>query len=203
MSEIEIRQAPIALKDRITALCRDTYEKHRNEQPYVWSANFFEVAIQPHLDAAFTDKKGQQLGESPSLFVAMIDDQFVGYLRISEWSVGIGGELHSGSVEDICVIPNYQGRGVARALIAHAKVLADRHDWDNLGAQVAEWNAASKGLFESAGFTVQNRTYRFGPKRQARDIPVPPQTRLISLLGWFCMALTILSLAAIGFLLTK
>jgi len=203
MSNIEIRRAPIALKGRITELCRQTYDKHRDAQPYAWAANYFDLAIQPHLDAAFTDKHGKQQSESPTLFVAMKDGEFAGYLRMADWSSGIGGDLHIGSIEDICVIPEFQGQGVARALIEYAKELAEKNDWDNLVAQVAEWNVASEGLFEASGFTDQSRTYRIGPNRQARDVPAPSEKRLVSLHDWLWIALAVFALAATAFLLTK
>lgn len=203
MSSIEIRRAPRALKGRITALCRQTYDRHRDAQPYAWAENYFDLAIQPHLDAAFTGKRGKQLRESPTLFAASKNGEFAGYLRMADWSSGIGGDLHIGSIEDICVIPEFQGQGIARALIAYAKKLAEDNDWDNLAAQVAEWNVASRGLFEASGFTVQNRTYRFGPNRQARNAPASLESRLISLLHRLCIALAILVLVTIGLLLIK
>ena len=203
MSSIEIRNAPIALKGRITALCRQTYDRHRDAQPYAWAENYFEVAIQPLLDTAFTDKRGKQLGESPSLFVATKDGDFAGYLRMADWSSGIRGELHIGSIEDICVVPELQGQGVARALIAHARELAEQNDWDNLAAQVAEWNVASKGLFEASGFTVQNRTYRIGPDRPARNVPALSAKPLVSLHDWLWISVAVFAFVAIVFLLTR
>ncbi len=197
MAEIEIQGAPIALKDRITALCRQTYNEHRSAQPFAWAANYFELAIKPHLDAAFQDKRGKQLKESPTLFAAMKDGQFAGYLRLANWSTGMGGDLRSGSIEDICVIPEYRGQGVARALISHALDLAEQHGWDNLNAHVSEWNAASKSLFETSGFTLQSRTYRFGPDKQAQDYPTASANYSVSPLSWLWIALTVVNLTAI------
>ena len=196
MSEIRIRHAPIALKDEITRLCRETYDAHRDAQPFAWAGNYFDVAIQPNLDAAFQDKRGRQLGESQTIFAAMKDGRFSGYIRLADWSSGMGGEIHSGSIEDICVTPEYRGQGIAKALIAHALDLAERHDWDNIDAQVSEWNAASKSLFETSGFTMQSRIYRFGPDRQAQDYPKAPVSHLVSPWTWFWLALTLVNLTA-------
>ena len=203
MSEIEITPAPIALKGRITELCRETYAAHRDAQPFAWPENFFDVAIQPLLNAAFQDKRGRPLEESPTLFSATKDGQFVGYLRLANWSSGLGGEIHSGSIEDICVIPENRGQGGARALIAHARHLAEQHDWDNLTAQVSEWNAASNTLFKNSGFTVQSRNYRIGPDRQAQEYPIASARKLFSPWDWFWIALTVVILSALLVFLMK
>ncbi|MEK6217015.1 MAG: GNAT family N-acetyltransferase [Boseongicola sp.] len=190
MPEIEIIPAPIALKGRITELCCETYEAHRKEQPYSWPKNFFDLAIKPVLDADFSDKKGNPADESRTVFVAMIDRTLAGYIRLSGWSKGLGGEVNSGNINDIFVLPDFRSYGVAKALIEHAKLIAKKHDWDTLDATVAEWNIPSTKLFEQARFALKSRDYRFGPDRQAADFSKPQPSPYLSPKDWFWIALS-------------
>lgn len=190
MPEIVIKPAPIALKGQITELCRQTYEAHWKEQPYTWPKNFFEVTVKPVLDASFSRSEGKSIAESRTIFVALNGGAFAGYVHLTNWSKGLGGELNSGNILDICVLPEYRGQGVAKALLNHAKAIAKEHDWDDLGATVAGWNAPSTVLFEQAGFTLKSREYRFGPVRQAADLPPPKLAPFLSPKDWFWIALT-------------
>ena len=203
MPSIEIRPAPIALKGRITELCRETYEAHRIKQPFNWPANHFELAIKPLIDADFVNEKGKSLAESRTAFVAMKDGEFCGYIRVTGWSKGFGGEFGQGSINDIFVVPELRGLGAAKALIDHVKAIATEHDWDTLEATVAEWNSASKSLFEQAGFVVKSHEYRFGPDRKAADLPNPVPQSMISKKDWFWIVLTAVNIAIIIVLLAR
>ena len=173
---LEIAPAPTALKPKITDLCRETYEAHKAEAPRDWPGNFFETVIQPMIDAAFTSPKGAALQFSPTLFIAEEDGVFAGYYRLSHVPTDPATEYFAVSLEDIYVMPEFRRKGVATAMIAHAKALAETHDWDSLTATVADWNAASRAIFEAEGFGVQSRKFAFGPDRAARDVPVGDQS---------------------------
>jgi len=173
VTEIRIIPAPLALKPAILALSRATYEEHRARQPFAFPENGFEQTVVPLLDAAFRRETGQ-LSESPNIFAAMAGTDIAGYMLLSHWARSDGPDMHYVSIDDICVRPELRGKGIARALLDHARTLAATRDWDNLVATIWDGNTASRALFESAGFDVQSRTYRLGPTRQARNYPAIP-----------------------------
>ncbi|NNE81129.1 MAG: GNAT family N-acetyltransferase [Silicimonas sp.] len=170
---IHIRNAPASLRAKITALCEETYRAHREASPQDWPGNYFDLAIKTFIDQAFTDASGKALNESPNLFVAMNDGTFAGYYRLSDLPTDPETQYYAVEIQDIYVQPEFRGQGVARAMIEHAKGLADTHDWDSLDATVSDWNVGSRSLFESEGFTVKSRKLGLGPDRAARDIPQP------------------------------
>ena len=92
---------------------------------------------------------------------------------LSPWSGETVFAPHYTEVLDIHVLREFRQRGIGRALLDHAKGLADELDWDSLTATVWAGNTASKRLFEEFGYTPLNVTYRIGPDRQCQDWPDP------------------------------
>ena len=200
---VTIVKAPIELKDQITELCRETYETHRNARPQDWPGNFFEMAIEPMLDQSFRDRNGRRTKESSTLFVACEGSDFAGYIRLSSFPTEPNTEYFSVELQDIYVLPEFRGRGIARALIRHVKELSQQHDWDRLTSTVSDWNEGSRALFESEGFTVKSREFAFGPERPARDWPPLPRGWHPSRLDWIWIALTGFNLFAVLYFLLR
>ena len=194
---LDIVPAPADLKAKIASLCRETYEAHRAEMPQDWPGNFFELAIQPMVDAAFLSPKGRKLKHSTSLFVAMMDERLAGYYRLSHCPTDPAKEFFSVDLQDIYVLSEFREQGVGTAMVAHAKALAKQHDWDSLTATVADWNSSSRAIFEAEGFRVESRKFSFGPNRAARDIPTPSKTHNIRLVDGLWLAAAILGLVVV------
>ena len=200
---IEIKNAPYALKGKIVALCRETYEAHRAAAPQDWPENFFDLFIEPYVQAAFLDAKGRPVKVSPTLFIAEKDGEFAGYYRLSGVPTDPGRDYFSVELQDIYVVPQFRGQGIGAAFVAHAKGLAETHDWDILEATVADWNEGSRRLFEAQGFTVKSRKLAIGPERPARAVPAPKTPRRLSWLNWLWIVLTLFNAWVIVVLLSR
>lgn len=62
-------------------------------------------------------------------------------------------------VDDICVDPAYQQKGIATSLYKHARKYAQENDYQRLTANVWEDNQASQKLFKSLKFQPVKTTY--------------------------------------------
>ncbi len=194
---IDIRPAPRALKDRMAELTSVTFAEHQARQPWAFPNNGLEQTALQNINFAFMDK-GRQLKESPNAFAAYVDEHFAGFILLSVWARGGGPDMPHVSIDDICVVPEFRGRGVGRALLRHARALAAEEDWDSLNATVWTGNEASEALFRSEGFTVEHQQFRIGPDRLARDYPDPPKRPLwLRILdSWGFVAVLILGVGA-------
>ena len=54
---------------------------------------------------------------------------------------------------DICVVPNSQGQGIAKQLLAEFIAYGEQHNAENLFLEVRETNTRAIGLYEQAGFS--------------------------------------------------
>ncbi len=176
MSNLEIRPAPASLLPQIQTALRATWEAHRARQPFAFSTGDLETLVIPGLAQSFQDHDGQPLDESPRIFAAYLDNRYAGYIALSQLTLPDGSTPAFINIDDIHVQPDLRGQGIARALVDHAKALADTNDWDNLTATVWFGNDSSARLFASAGFAPTSTTLRYGPARQVRDQPAPPAT---------------------------
>ena len=195
---VKIINAPVVLKERITELCRETNEAHRTASPRDWPDNFFDLFVLPGIQAAFTDRTGRRVSESPSLFVAMDGDTLAGYYRLSGFPIDPKQDYFSVELQDIYVLPKYRRQGIGSAMVAHAMAAYEKHDWDKLEASIADWNEGSRALFEAAGFTTYSRKLAIGPVRQARPVPLERTVTDRLETAWPKIVLVILGL---GFLL--
>ncbi len=144
--------------------------------------------MKPILAKAFCSPKGLPLNSSPVIFVAMHEDELVGYIHISRWAFD-GGTIPYINVEDIHVLKSHRGRGVGEALIKYVKTLADEYEWKNLTATVWAGNDRSQELFARSGFSQRNITMRYGPVRPAENLKPaeykPYRKVALALLPWF------------------
>lgn len=170
---LEIRSAPVSLLPVILDAARDTWDAHRARQPFAFGRGDLENFVIPGLTQAFHDETGQIAASSDRVFAATIDGAFAGYVVLTPLTLPDGSPPPHINIDDIYVAPAFRRQGVATALLAHVKALADQHDWDNLNASVWTGNDSSQKLFEKAGFAPLTTTLRYGPDRQVRDTPIP------------------------------
>lgn len=170
MNEIQVVEAPFALKDQIKRQTFNTYEDHRARQPFAFSQNQFALYVEPGIDASFMDTAGKPCASSPNIFVAMQGDVLCGYVVLSESSNTTWPRVN---INDIFVVEAFRGQGIGRRLLEHVKELSLAKNWDNLTAQVWHGNDTSAALFRAGGFVPQSEFLRFGPAGQARDLPAP------------------------------
>lgn len=92
----------------------------------------------------------QHQGVYPAL-AAIIDTNVVGFASVSPYRIRPG---YSTTVEDsIYIDPNYQGRGIGKALLSSIVDLAARHGFHSCMARVGADHVASISLHKSLGFS--------------------------------------------------
>ncbi len=192
--DLRIVPAPRSLLPEILRCSRETFEEHRARQPWAFPANSFEVMIEGSIKGSFREG-GRTLAESPNLFAAYRGEDFAGYVLLSVWARQDVQYLPYVGIDDICVLPEFRRKGIARALLRHAVALSEERGWDSLKATVWAGNDASDALFRSEGFAVESTKYRTGPDRQCRDYPEAKILKQVSrlwswgiLLAAFCLA---------------
>lgn len=190
---IEIVSAPRSLKSRIEELCQQTFDEHRERQPFAFAENSYDVMIKPLIDQAFRSPEGFPLRHSPVIFAAMQADEMVGYIHISRWASDLGTTAYV-NIDDIHVVKNHRGNGVGEKLLNHVRALADECDWHNLTATIWAGNAASHDLFARCGFAPSNVTMRYGSDRPATDLPPKPKQEYgqIAFIGLLLLLTTVL-----------
>jgi len=175
LKEVVIKNSPYALKEKILECSVSTYETHRSKQPFAFPKNMHKALIAPSIDESFVEETGEQLAQSPNIFVAEVDGTFAGYVQLSRHALDRQQELPLCVISDIFVLPEFRKQGVASQLLNHVKQLAIENRWSNLTATIWAPNQASARLFEKEGSTVQSRCFRFGPTNQAIDLPAAPK----------------------------
>jgi ribosomal protein S18 acetylase RimI-like enzyme len=78
--------------------------------------------------------------------------------------LGVNRNLVSGEDEawvyNVTVLPEFEGRGIGRELLAFAERLAADEGYRVLGLMVSEHNARARDLYERRGFETTNRLMR-------------------------------------------
>ena len=92
------------------------------------------------------------------LFVALLDQQPAGCLLMWTLEDYFDGQQHA-HVSVIAVTRAAEGRGVGRALMAHAEHWARERGHTRLTLSVFESNRRAQTLYEGAGFEVEMRRY--------------------------------------------
>ena len=57
-------------------------------------------------------------------------------------------------LEDLFVVPEYRGKGIAKALMAYLADVAVRYDCGRLDWIVLDWNRRAIGFYQALGATV-------------------------------------------------
>ena len=89
--------------------------------------------------------------EDPTVFVADVEGTIAGFIHVRSLEDYYRRRRH-GHVADIVVAEDYQGQGIATALLARAEdwSRAQGYDWMTLG--VFEQNIRAEKLYEKLGF---------------------------------------------------
>ncbi len=172
--KVTIRPATTEDRPTIEAASRQTWDEHRDRQPYAFAENGWDYGLKRAHEMAFRDPKAMPVGESGNLYVADAGGQVVGFVLLSWHARPDVSEGSDGSIFDIWVHPDWRGKGVGRNLVDIAREVSEQKDWDSLTADV--WTGApSAELFEIAGFTPMQVRWRIGPDRAAR--PIEPREK--------------------------
>lgn len=98
---------------------------------------------------------GRHLDEQPAnsyVFVAEDDEGArVGFIHLQKTQDFFTGR-GNGHISDLAVDPRHEGRGVARALLAHAEDWAHEHQCQLLTLAVFPGNERARALYEAAGY---------------------------------------------------
>lgn len=76
------------------------------------------------------------------------------------------GEAH---LLNLCVLPEWQGRGVGRRLLRRMLRIARERDADTMFLEVRDSNEAARGLYESEGFGEIGRRQAYYPSHGGRE----------------------------------
>ena len=120
----------------------------------------FNVRLARETEALELDPPTVRLGVAAAIadprkgryFVAEVDGEVVGCLMVTlEWSDWRNGDLWW--IQSVYVEPNYRGRGVFRALHAHARTAAMDADARGLRLYVERHNKAAIATYKKLGMT--------------------------------------------------
>ena len=95
-------------------------------------------------------------------YVCVQGDRPVGHAVMS---IAVG-EAH---LLNLCIGPDWQGRGLGRRMLRRMVRVAGEHDADTLFLEVRESNAAARWLYESEGFNEIGRRRDYYPAPGGRE----------------------------------
>jgi ribosomal protein S18 acetylase RimI-like enzyme len=122
-----------------------SFTEHWGYVPVTYEAYRADIDAEPHPDR-------------PMWRVAVADGRMVGVARASGRNAEVGG----GWVSELAVLPQYRGRGVARALLQaafEANRQAGRH-WVGLGVDTQNGTGAVR-LYESVGMVTERQIHAY------------------------------------------
>lgn len=97
-----------------------------------------------------------------SCWVCEVGEDIVGHMVMS---IAVG-EAH---LLNVCVAPDWQGRGVGRRLLRRAQRVAQERNADTLFLEVRDSNEPAKRLYEAEGFGEIGRRRGYYPARYGRE----------------------------------
>jgi len=97
-----------------------------------------------------------------SCWVFELDEKLVGHVIISV----AAGEAH---ILNICVIPEEQGNGWGRKLLAEAEWIAKQHKAEDCFLEVRQSNIVGLGLYESVGYNQIGLRKNYYPTNNGRE----------------------------------
>jgi GNAT superfamily N-acetyltransferase len=132
MSEFSIRSASLPDAPAIVALIRELADYEKLEAGFA-------------LDEAAVIR--DMLGAACHTDLAVVDGAVVG-IAVWFWIYKTFGAARGLYVEDLYVKPDFRGRGLGRALLAH---LAGKAEGGFMEWQVLDWNTSSMEFYKSLG----------------------------------------------------
>ncbi len=136
---VQVRGMRVEDLDRVIALENLSYE-------FPWSAGIFSDCV----------KAGHPC------WVLCVDEVVAGYGILSMGA----GEAH---VLNICIGPDYRGRGLGRHLLGRLLDIARWNGAERIFLEVRPSNPLAKALYESVGFTEIGRRPRYYPAHDGRE----------------------------------
>ena len=85
------------------------------------------------------------------LFVAEADGERVGFIHLQRTEDFFTGRSNC-HVSDLAVAPEHEGRGIGKALLAHAEAWAHEHHCQLVTLAVFPGNERARALYESTGY---------------------------------------------------
>ena len=145
---MKVRRATSADALRLSSLSMDVQRLHAEHHPHVFkvppsedfAVSFFEEMLaDPAVRILIAEEDGTEAGYLFCKLIEREESPFTFAVRV----------LH---IDQISVRPAVQRRGVGRALMQQAEVLA--REWDVQRIQLDSWdfNTAAQGFFEQLGF---------------------------------------------------
>ena len=124
-------------------------------------ADFDRPAWRSHAEIAEGDRRAlfdalDRPQSGTELFVAELDGKLAGCLLLWTLEDYFSQQWHA-HVSVIAVAKHVEGRGVGRALMAHAEAWARRHGHRSITLSVFEGNRRAQALYESVGYTTEMR----------------------------------------------
>lgn len=121
----------------------------------VWQATYSTLISQAQIDYMLSDRYGA------ALIRAQLDDTEHAW-RLACWADERIGFAHARMEDDICKLdklyihPDYQRRGVGRALLDDIQVFARDHSATVVRLQVNRGNSAAIAAYQQYGFTISS-----------------------------------------------
>lgn len=101
----------------------------------------------------------ESLSEREGVFLAENDSQVVGFQSLDLWTRVIRSMKHVGQLGTF-VLPEWRGRGVAKALAEHTLAFAREHEYEKLVIFVRACNTGAQKFYASLGFKACGRFAR-------------------------------------------
>ena len=95
-------------------------------------------------------------------WVMELDGDIIGYGVMSV----AAGEAH---ILNICILPEFQGRGLGRKILARLLLLAKEHNVDTVFLEVRISNRIAQVLYESEGFNEIGQRNGYYPAENGRE----------------------------------
>lgn len=118
----------------------------RRAYPFPWSPTIFRDCLRVGYNC----------------WIAEVENAVTGYAVLSV----AAGEAH---ILNLCVAPEWQGRGIGRALLTRLIHLARYHRTDGIFLEVRPSNVQARRLYERAGFVEVGRRPRYYPGGAERE----------------------------------
>jgi ribosomal-protein-alanine N-acetyltransferase len=97
--------------------------------------------------------------------IAFLDDEPAGYV------MAIGISEKSADIESICVSPDFQGKGIGKALLHVIEDTMRSHGFSESVLEVRVFNESALSMYRKEGYSITNRLENFyqGEMKGSRD----------------------------------
>lgn len=108
--------------------------------------------FQPYLCCELSKEKREEfLNNRDNLFLLLNDEKLISSVIIR----------NNGYIEDLFVVPSYQGKGYGKVTLQFAINKAIKKGSNSIALDTAEWNTRALNLYRSLGFNIVQTTYYY------------------------------------------